>query len=52
MLAKLGFKVKMLMRTHIGKLTTKGLGPGQWRKMDDWEIKYLQKAADERESTK
>ena len=52
MLAKLGFKVKMLMRTHIGKLTTKGLGPGQWRKMDDWEVTYLKKLADEPKSTK
>ena len=48
MLAKIGYKVKMLMRTHIGKLSIKGLGPGQWRKMEDWELTYLKKLADER----
>jgi len=43
MLAKLGYKVKSLSRTQIGKLTSKGLSSGQWRKMTDSELDYIKK---------
>ncbi len=41
MLARLDFKVKNLKRTKIGKITLHGLGSGNWRKLDAYEIKYL-----------
>ncbi len=43
MLAKVGLPVKSLKRTKIGKLTSRGLGVGKFRKLTANEITYLQK---------
>jgi len=43
MLAKVGHKVVSLKRTHIGKISTKGLSLGKSRKLTNAEITYLQK---------
>ena len=43
MIAKTGYKVTSLKRTQIGKLTIKGVGPGQFRKLTKSEIAYLKK---------
>jgi len=45
MLARVGLRVKSLKRTQIGKLTARGLGVGQFRKLSEAEVKYLRKAA-------
>jgi len=45
MLARVGLRVKSLRRTQIGKLTARGLGVGQFRKLSEAEVKYLRKAA-------
>ena len=45
MLARVGLRVKSLKRTQIGKLTARGLGVGQFRKLTEAEVKYLRKAA-------
>jgi 23S rRNA pseudouridine2605 synthase len=45
MLARVGLRVKSLRRTQIGKLTARGLGVGQFRKLTEAEVKYLRKAA-------
>jgi 23S rRNA pseudouridine2605 synthase len=43
MLAKFGLSVKSLKRTHIGKLTARGLGVGSFRTLTTAEIAYLKK---------
>ncbi|MHC4167028.1 MAG: pseudouridine synthase [Planctomycetota bacterium] len=43
MLAKVGLPVKSLKRTRIGKLTSRGLGVGKFRKLTTGEIAYLKK---------
>ena len=43
MLARVGLPVKSLKRTRIGKLTTRGLGVGKFRKLTKTEIAYLKK---------
>ena len=43
MLAKVGLPVKSLKRTKIGKLTSRGLGVGKFRKLTISEIAYLKK---------
>jgi 23S rRNA pseudouridine2605 synthase len=45
MLAKLGMPVKSLTRTHLGKLTIRGLGVGKSRTLTRAEVAYLQKAS-------
>ncbi|HPS56245.1 MAG TPA: pseudouridine synthase [Sedimentisphaerales bacterium] len=47
MLARIGLNVKSLKRLKIGKLTDKGIGIGQYRKLTTAEIKYLEKATSE-----
>ena len=44
MLAKVGLDVKSLKRIKIGKLTDRGIGVGQYRKLTNAEIKYLESA--------
>ncbi len=44
MLAKVGLNVKSLKRIKIGKLTDRGIGVGQYRKLTNAEIKYLESA--------
>ena len=43
MLAKVGLPVKSLKRTRIGKLNTRGLGPGKSRPLTKAEVAYLKK---------
>ena len=43
MLAKIYLPVKSLKRTAIGKITLKGIGPGNYRKLKPNEIEYLKK---------
>ncbi|OHB79759.1 MAG: hypothetical protein A2Z25_01465 [Planctomycetes bacterium RBG_16_55_9] len=42
-LARVGLPVKSLARTRIGKLTARGLGPGQFRSLTKTEVAYLKK---------
>lgn len=42
-LAKIGLPVKSLKRTKIGKLTSRGLGVGKFRKLTSNEVAYLKK---------
>lgn len=42
MLARVGLRVKSLKRTQIGKLTARGLGVGQFRRLSEAEVRYLQ----------
>ncbi|UCE50737.1 MAG: rRNA pseudouridine synthase [Phycisphaerales bacterium] len=42
-LAKVGLPVKSLERTKIGKLTSRGLGVGKFRKLTSNEVAYLKK---------
>lgn len=44
MLAKVGYKVIWLKRTHIGKLSLRGVGVGKYRKLSSSEIAYLRSA--------
>jgi len=44
MLARVGLPVKSLNRTRIGKLNTRGLGVGKFRKLTKAEVAYLKKA--------
>ena len=46
MLAKVGHKVRELIRTRIGPLTIKGLVPGQFRELTDREVRLLRKAVE------
>ena len=43
MLAKVGFSVKSLKRTKIGKLSVHGLGVGKFRKLTSEEVVYLKR---------
>jgi 16S rRNA U516 pseudouridylate synthase RsuA-like enzyme len=38
MLAKVGLPVKSLKRTRIGKLTSRGLGVGKYRRLTRGEV--------------
>jgi 23S rRNA pseudouridine2605 synthase len=49
MLAKVGHKVKDLMRVRMGPLTIEGLAPGEARELTPREVKALQKVAREGE---
>ena len=42
-LAKVGLPVKSLKRTRIGKLTSRGLGVGKFRRLTVREVEYLKK---------
>ncbi|MBN2456074.1 MAG: rRNA pseudouridine synthase [Sedimentisphaerales bacterium] len=42
LLAKVGYPIKALKRTHIGRLNLRGLGIGKFRKLNESEIRYLQ----------
>jgi 23S rRNA pseudouridine2605 synthase len=44
MLAKVGYKVIWLKRTHIGKLNLRGLGVGKYRELSSSEIACLKSA--------
>ncbi len=46
MLARLGYKVKKFTCIRIGRLTTKGLQPGQYRPLTAGEVKQLHKLAE------
>ena len=45
MLARVGLMVKSLKRTQIGKLTARGLGVGQFRRLSEAEVRHLKKTA-------
>jgi 23S rRNA pseudouridine2605 synthase len=45
MLAKVGLPVKSLKRTRVGKLTSRGLGVGKYRKLTSNEVAHLKKIA-------
>lgn len=45
MMARVGLRVKSLKRTQVGKLTTKGLGVGRFRRLSEAEVKSLRRAA-------
>jgi pseudouridine synthase len=49
--ARLGYKVKSLKRTHIGKIQMKGLAAGCYRMLTAAEVKYLYKATKTEEGT-
>lgn len=44
MMARLGYKVRDLLRTRFGPLTLQGVGAGKWRLLTPGEIKRLQNA--------
>ncbi len=46
-LAKVGLPVKSLKRTKIGKITSRGLGVGKYRKLTPNEVAHLRKIAAE-----
>ena len=46
MLAKVGLPVRTLTRTRIGKLSSRGLGVGNFRALTKAEVAYLKKATD------
>lgn len=48
MMARLGFKVTSLKRTHIGKLTLRKIGVGNFRALTAAEVAYLRKATKEK----
>ncbi len=50
MLAKVGLPVKSLKRTKIGRLTSRGLGVGKFRRLTTAEVTYLKKIAAGREA--
>ncbi|MHC4742546.1 MAG: pseudouridine synthase [Planctomycetota bacterium] len=45
MMARVGLRVKSLKRTQVGKLTTKGLGVGRFRRLSEAEVKSLRRGA-------
>jgi pseudouridine synthase len=49
-MARVGFKVKSLKRTHIGKIQMKGIGPGCYRLLTASEVRYLYKATEGEDS--
>lgn len=52
MFAKLGYKVKSISRTHIGKIHIGGLKPGESRRLSKVELAYLDKATQTAEKSK
>ena len=44
MLARVGFKVKALKRTRIGRIELRGLGIGRYRMLTEAEVGYLRRA--------
>ncbi|MDO8303520.1 MAG: pseudouridine synthase [Sedimentisphaerales bacterium] len=46
MFAKVGYKVKAVARTHIGKIEIGGLKPGEFRRLSKVEVAYLKKATE------
>ncbi|MEN6307690.1 MAG: pseudouridine synthase [Anaerohalosphaeraceae bacterium] len=46
MLAKVGFKVKTLKRTHVGNIQMKSLPPGGYRPLTMSEVRYLYQATE------
>jgi 23S rRNA pseudouridine2605 synthase len=44
MLARVGLRVKSLKRTHIGKISERGVGVGRFRQLSEAEVAYLKKA--------
>jgi 23S rRNA pseudouridine2605 synthase len=46
-LAKLGHNIRELVRTRIGRISLKGLGVGQSRRLSPDEVEYLRKLPDE-----
>jgi pseudouridine synthase len=51
-IARLGYKVKSLKRTHIGKIQMKGIAPGCYRLLTASEVQYLYKVTEGEESKK
>jgi 23S rRNA pseudouridine2605 synthase len=45
MMARVGLRVKSLKRAQIGRLTAKGLGVGQSRRLSEAEVRSLRRAA-------
>jgi len=43
MLARVGLRVKSLKRTHIGKITDRGIKVGRFRRLSEAEVAYLKK---------
>jgi 23S rRNA pseudouridine2605 synthase len=43
MFAKMGLPVRSLTRTHIGKISSRGLGIGKFRALNKAEVEYLKK---------
>ena len=52
MLAKLGHKVRDLMRIRMGPLTLEGLPSGHFRELSDREVKQLRKFVAARDEKK
>jgi pseudouridine synthase len=46
MFAKVGYKVKSVARTHIGRIDVSGLKPGEYRRLSKVEVAYLNKATE------
>ena len=46
MFAKVGYKVKSISRTHIGKIDIGGFKPGESRRLSKVEVAYLNKATE------
>ncbi|MHC4278393.1 MAG: pseudouridine synthase [Planctomycetota bacterium] len=46
MLARVGHKVILLKRSHIGKLSLRGVGTGKYRRLSGSEVGYLEKATE------
>jgi 23S rRNA pseudouridine2605 synthase len=46
MFAKVGYKVKSVVRTHIGRIDASGLKPGQSRRLSKPEVAYLMKSTE------
>ena len=46
MFAKVGYKVKSIARTHIGRIDAGSLKPGQSRRLSKPEVAYLMKATE------
>jgi len=52
MFAKVGFPVKSLKRTRIGRLDCRGLGPGKYRRLSPAELAHLEKAGKKRRAAR
>jgi 23S rRNA pseudouridine2605 synthase len=46
MFAKIGYKVKAVTRTRIGRISVGGLKAGEWRRLSKEEVAYLNKATE------